>query len=55
MELPFELKNVIENKLQNINIKEVQKSVENIFLKYRTESGKGKKLVTEEMEALVKI
>ena len=52
MELPFELKNVIENKLQNINIKEVQKSAENISLKYRTESGKGKKLVTEEMEAL---
>lgn len=52
MELPFELRSAIENKLQHMKIKDVKKNAENISLRYRTESGKGKKLVTEEVEAL---
>ena len=52
MELPIDLKNVIEQKLEEISVKNIQKDAENISIKYRTESGKGKKLVTKETEAL---
>lgn len=52
MELPIELRNIIDTKLENTNIKDIQKDAENISLKYRHESGTGKKLVTKEMEAL---
>lgn len=52
MELPIELRNIIEEKLNKINIKEIQKDAENISVRYRNESGKGKKLLTKENEAL---
>ena len=52
MELPNELKNLIETKLEGINIKELQKNSENVSLKYREEERKGNRLVTEEIEAL---
>lgn len=52
MELPIELKIAIEKRLENANIKQLQKDAENISLRYRTESGQGKRLVTEELEAL---
>jgi ribosomal protein RSM22 (predicted rRNA methylase) len=53
MELPNELKYIIENELENINIKVLQKNAENISLKYRDEiQKKGKRLVTEDVEAI---
>lgn len=53
MELPIELKNIIETEIEKINIKELQKNAENISLKYRNEEDKkGKRLVTERAEAL---
>ena len=52
MELPIELKIAIEKRLENANIKQLQKDAENISIKYRTESGQGKRLLTEELEAL---
>lgn len=52
MELPIDLKIVIEKRLENANIKQLQKDAEKISLRYRTESGKGKRLLTEELEAL---
>lgn len=52
MELPFELRNLIERKLEGINIKELQKNSENVSLKYRDENRAGNRLVTEEIEAL---
>lgn len=52
MELPIELKSVIHKKLEDIDIKLLQKEAENISFKYRNESGKGSRLVTKEMEAL---
>lgn len=52
MELPFELKNLIENEIEKINIKDLQKNAENISLKYRNDSGKGKRLVTEDIESI---
>lgn len=52
MELPIELQSVIDSKLENISIKELKKDAENISLRYRNESGKGKRLLTEEQEAL---
>lgn len=52
MELPIELQSVIDSKRENISIKELKKDAENISLRYRNESGKGKRLLTEEQEAL---
>lgn len=52
MELPNELRNLIESELEKNNIKELQKNAENISLKYRENSGKGDRLVTERIEAL---
>lgn len=52
MELPIELKIAIEKRLENANIKQLQKDAENISLRYRNESGQGKRLLTEELEAL---
>lgn len=53
MELPFELKSIIENEIEKVNIKELQRNAENISLKYRAEEDKkGKRLVTENIEAL---
>ena len=52
MDLPIELKNMIESELENKKINELQENAENISLKYRNESGKGKRLVTKDIEAL---
>ena len=52
MELPIELKNLIENELEKANIKDLQKNAENISFKYREKSGNGNRLVTENIEAL---
>ena len=53
MELPIELRNIIENEIDKTNIKELQKNAEIISLKYRAEEDKkGKRLVTESAEAL---
>lgn len=52
MELPFELKNAIEENIKNINIKQLQGDAEKISYRYRNESGKGKRLLTENTEAV---
>lgn len=52
MELPIELRSLIEEKLEESNIKELKNNSESISLKYREKSGKGNRLVTEEIEAL---
>ena len=52
MELPIELRNAIEERLQNLEFKQLQKDAENISLRYRNESGNGKRLLTENTEAV---
>ncbi|MBR4261394.1 MAG: rRNA methyltransferase [Clostridia bacterium] len=52
MELPIELRNLIEEKLEGVNIKELQKNSESVSLKYRDDNRDGRRLVTEEIEAL---
>ena len=52
MDLPIELRSLIEEKLENKNIKNLQLNAQNISFKYREKSGKGDRLVTDEMEAL---
>lgn len=52
MELPIELRSLIEEKLEGTNIKELQTSSEQVSLKYRDDERAGKRLVTEEIEAL---
>lgn len=52
MDLPIELRSLIEKKLENNNIKDLQKNAEGISFKYREKSGKGNRLVTENIEAL---
>lgn len=53
MELPIELKNIIDEELEKASFKNLQKNAENISIKYRNETEKkGKRLVTENIEAL---
>lgn len=52
MELPIELRIEIENRLENENIKKLQEKSQEISLKYRTESGEGKRLVTDDIQVL---
>ena len=52
MDLPIELRNAIDNKLQNVSIKELSKFAEDISNKYRNEERNGKRLLTKEAEAL---
>lgn len=52
MELPIGLRTIIENKLANVNIKDLQKDAENISLTYRNNNGTGNKMLTKELEAL---
>ena len=52
MEIPIELRNLIESELEKSSLKDLQKNAENISLKYREKSGKGERLVTENIEAL---
>lgn len=52
MDLPVEIKNYIENELNNINRKELQNNAENISLNYRNNEGKGKVLLKSDKEAI---
>ena len=52
MELPVELRNIIERKLDGVDLKLLQRNSESVSLKYRDEKRVGKRLVTEEVEAL---
>ena len=52
MDLPIELRNAIDNKLQNVSIKELSKYADDISNKYRNEERNGKRLLTKEAEAL---
>lgn len=52
MELPIELKLEIEKQLETQKINVIQEKAEDISIKYRTQSGTGKRLVTEKEEAL---
>ena len=52
MELPVELRSLIEMELEKNKIKDLQKKSDNISFKYREESGRGKRLVTEDIEAV---
>ena len=52
MELPIELRLEIESKLEKIDKKNLQEHAQNISLKYRNESGQGKRLLTKQEEAI---
>lgn len=52
MELPLELRVAIDEKISEINIEQLQKDASNISLRYRNESGKGNRLLTENSEAI---
>ena len=52
MELPIELKLEIEKRLEKENVKKLQEKAEEISLKYRNESGKGQRLVTDNVQVL---
>lgn len=52
MELPIELRNLIERKIDGIDLKLLQRNSEGVSLKYRNDVRDGKRLVTEEIEAL---
>lgn len=53
MELPVELRNIIESELEKENIKQLQDNAEKISLKYRNEDNKkGKRLLTQNIEAV---
>jgi len=50
MELPIELKMAIENQLVGIKHAELAQDAQNLSMKYRTESGQGKRLLTGDNE-----
>lgn len=51
MELPIELKTAIEEEIAGIKHGELLENAQSISMKYRTESGNGKRLVTAQSEA----
>ena len=53
MEFPAELKNLIYSKAEKYSISELKAVSKSITEKYKSESGMGKRLVTEELQALV--
>lgn len=53
MELPSELRNLIENKLVGVKVKELQKCSEQISLRYRDNNDEGERFLTKDIEALV--
>lgn len=53
MNLPFELKNLIENNIEKNNIKDMQIISESISTRYKDETGMGKRLIKKELEAVV--
>lgn len=52
MELPIELKLKIEKILEKENMKELHEKSEEISLRYRTQSGRGKRLVTNNLQVI---
>lgn len=52
MELPVELKDAIEYKIQNMNLKDLVKHSENISDRYRNAERRGQRLLTKEEEAV---
>lgn len=52
MELPIEIKRYIESELNTIKKVELQNSAKNISMKYRTNEGKGKRLLESREEAI---
>ncbi|WP_426348332.1 small ribosomal subunit Rsm22 family protein [Alloiococcus sp. CFN-8] len=53
MELPYNLKNAIEVMTADVPVSALIKTSENITKKYRNESGRGKRLIVDDQEALV--
>lgn len=53
MDLPIELKSAVENLVENKSMSELKAASKIITDKYRNESGKGKKLVTDKLDAEV--
>lgn len=52
MEMPLELRVALENQLQDMNLKRMVTDSQSISLRYRTQSGKGERLLTSDSEAL---
>jgi ribosomal protein RSM22 (predicted rRNA methylase) len=52
MELPFELREALENQLQDTNLKSMIADSQSISLRYRTRTGRGDRLLTRDSEAL---
>jgi len=52
MELPFELRAALEQQLQDIQYGQMLRDSQNISVRYRTQSGRGERLLTSDSEAL---
>lgn len=52
MEMPFELREALENQLQDAKLDRMITDSQNISMRYRTQSGKGDRLLTSDSEAL---
>lgn len=52
MDLPYELKEALDDQLKDINIKQMVTDAQSISLRYRTQSGRGERLLTSDSEAL---
>ena len=53
MELPFELRTAIEKQTEGMSLSKMKKIAEDLSIRYRKQSGKGKRLLVEEEEAAV--
>ena len=53
MELPFELRAAIEKQTEGMSLPKMKSTAKDLSYRYRKESGKGKRLLTEEKEAAV--
>lgn len=53
MELPFELRTAIEKQTEGMSLSKMKKTAEELSYRYRKQSGKGKRLLVEETEAVV--
>ncbi len=52
MEMPFELREALEQQLQDVKLDKMILDSQNISLRYRTQGGTGKRLLTNDSEAL---
>ncbi len=52
MDLPFNLKNAIEERCARVGLADLTRAARGISERYRSESGHGKRLLTEDVEAL---